>query len=240
MKFPPFAKSLGPIMKTRGTYARGFPLGAVVHFTAGHDGAEKTIRGGVKDGYTYYCIQRDGLLVCAHDVTRWGYHAGKSAWGELARKALNKVGLGSSFKPLVGATSDDLIGIEMNAAGMVKKQANGTFITWFKTILQPSEVRYTAERPDCPAGFYHKYTPAQEKTLVETLFWLKDQKPDVFSFDLVLGHSEIAGKRGIGSWRKNDPGAALSMSMDDFRKFLKREYAKRHGKSLVPDVAPLA
>lgn len=215
MKIPPFAKNLGSIMKTRGTYKRGWPLGAVVHFTAGHDGAEKTIRGGVKDGYTYWCIQKDGLLACAHSAEKWGWHAGKSAWAKL-----------------VGAVSDDLIGIEINAAGKLKGKP-GAWMSWFKTHIPDENTRTAVKNTDniCK-GTYEKYTKAQEKTLVETLFWLKDNSPPgVFSFDNVLGHDEISGPKGIGFWRKNDPGAALSMTMTEFRAYLKREYAKRQAGS---------
>lgn len=214
IKCPPFATVLKVRMKTRGAYAGGFPRGAIVHFTAGHDGAENTIMGGIKDGYTYWCLQRDGKLFCAHDVRSWGYHAGESSW----RKVIKGVTFG-----LVGSVSDDLIGIEMNAAGKVTQQPDGRFVTWFKTFLTAAEVRFTPGKDNQQRGFYHKYTPAQEATLVETLFWLKDQNPKVFSFDYVLGHDEVAPKR------KNDPGAALSRSMPEFREFLKAEYAKRKG-----------
>lgn len=213
LKQPPFANVMKERMKVRGKYANGFPKGAIVHFTAGQDGARNTILGGIKDGYTYWCIQRDGKLFCAHDVDQWGYHAGESSW--------NKIINGVTFR-LYGSVSDDLIGIEMNAAGMLSNTARG-FVSWFKKIYPESEVRYTQGKDNQQKGFYHRYTPEQEKTLVETLFWLKDQNPGVFSFDYVLGHDEVAPKR------KNDPGAALSMTMPEFREYLKTEYAKRKG-----------
>ena len=62
-------------------------------------------------------------------------------------------------------------------------------------------------------GFYHVYTALQEKTLVDTLFWLKDQSPEVFSFNYVLGHDEVSPNR------KSDPGAALSRTMPEFREY---------------------
>lgn len=215
-KQPPFAKVIGEKMRERGKYPNGWPRGAVVHFTAGRDGAEKTIMGGIKNGYTFWCIQRDGLLVCAHDADKWGYHAGESKW--------DKVIKGIRYY-LSGSVSDDLIGIEINAAGrvvpVVGKETK--YQTWFGTYLTPEEVRYTPGKDNQERGFYHKYTPEQEHRLVETLFWLKDQKPDVFSFDYVLGHDEVAKPKG----RKNDPGAALSMTMPEFREYLKSQYEKR-------------
>lgn len=218
MRAPEFAKIMNQKMPVRGTYKMGWPLGAIVHFTAGRDGAEKTILGGIKNGYTYWCIQRDGTLVCAHSAEKWGWHAGESRWSHLAKK-------------LVGSVSDDLIGIEINAAGRVDpiKGKPGKFKTWFGTELDASEVRYSPGKANQMKGYYHVYTEAQEETLVKTLVWLKKQNPKVFDFDLVLGHDEVAGMRGIGRWRKNDPGAALSMTMDEFRAKLKNEYAKLGG-----------
>jgi len=199
-------------MRTHGFYPKKWPQGAVVHFTAGRDGALKTIQGGVKDGYAYWCIQKNGELWCAHSANEWGYHAGSSGWK----------------KRLLGGVSDDLIGIEINAAGRVDPLPDGTFRTWFKTILHSHEVRYSDGKDGSLKGWYEKYTPEQEHTLVETLMWLKAQKPYIFDFDLVLGHDEVAGPLGIGYFRKNDPGAALSMSKDAFRAQLKKEWAARN------------
>ncbi len=210
--YPAFAKVMPERMKNRGTYEKGWPKGAIVHFTAGRDGAEKTIRHGIENGYTFWCIQRDGMLACAHEAPVWGYHAGESSW--------NKIINGVTFR-LVGSVSDDLIGIEINAAGRVKQISDNKYETWFKTFLTKDEVRFSQNKDNIQKGYYHVYTPEQEKALVETLFWLKDQRPDVFSFDFVLGHDEVNPKR------KNDPGAALSMTMPEFRAFLKAEYAKR-------------
>lgn len=206
--YPEFANVMKEKMPDHGIYQGGWPKGAVVHYTAGHDGAEKTILGGIKNGYTYWCIQRDGKLFCAHPANKWGYHAGKSAWSSLQ-----------------GSTSDDLLGIEINSAGKVDPLPDGTFKTYWGGILPASEVRYTSGKDNQAKGYYHKYTEAQEETLIKTLLWLKSQAPDLFSFDLVLGHDEVSGPKGIGVWRKVDPGAALSMTMSEFRDILKQRYA---------------
>jgi len=214
-KNPEFGIVLKNKMPVRGTYAKGWPLGAIVHFTAGRDGAENTISGGIKNGYTYWCIQRDGKLFCAHDADKWGWHAGESKW-----------------KTLFGSVSDDLIGIEINAAGRLTKQKDGTFKTWFGTLIPKEEVRYCdGKSPDQCEGYYHAYTPAQEETLIKTLLWLKSQKPDVFDFDKVLGHCEVSGKLTLGYWRKNDPSAALSMTMPAFRQLLKDRWAAAQKKA---------
>lgn len=209
---PDFAVHMQQAMPTRGTYALGFPLGVCVHYTAGRDGAEKTILGGIKNGYTYWCIQKDGTLFAAHDANRWGYHAGESTWQKFIAK-------------LKGNLSDDLLGIEINNAGMLKKQADGTFKTWYGETIAPENVRFVdGSSPDQAKGYYEKYTPEQEETLIKTILWLKAQNPKVFDLDCVLGHCEIAGKLALGKWRKVDPGGSLSMPMPEFRALLKQRW----------------
>jgi hypothetical protein len=50
--------------------------------------------------------------------------------------------------------------------------------------------------------------------------WLKEQAPDLFNFDLVVGHDESCDANGRPG-AKNDPGAALSMYMPALRARLK-------------------
>lgn len=216
--YPPFANVMKEKMPERGVYAKGSPLGVVVHFTAGHDGAAKTILGGIKNKYTFWCIERDGDLFCAHRYKYWGYHAGESGWRMLAKK-------------LVGSVSDDLLGIEINAYGRVDaiKGKPGRYLTWFKKEIGDEEVRYTPGGANQCPGYYHVYTAAQIETLIKTILWLKAKNPDVFDFDYVLGHDEVSGPTsGITkSWRKNDPGAALPMTMPEFRALLKKRWANQ-------------
>lgn len=212
LKFvPDWAKQSDLRMKTQGVYKKGWPLGAVIHYTAGRDGAEKTIRGGIKNNYAYWCIQRDGELHVAHSANEWGWHCGESRWTKFAKK-------------LVGSCNDDLIGIEINAAGLVKPQSDGTFKTWFGTFLTKDEVRFHPGDKHTAKGYYEKFTRAQEDTLKKALFWLKSQRPDVFDFDLCLGHDEVSGLLGLGYFRKSDPGAALSIGKPEFRELLKKEW----------------
>lgn len=203
----PGAIKLSQKMPTHGTYANGWPRGAIVHFTSGRDGAEKTINGGIENGYAFLCIQEDGLMCQAHPLSKWGYHAGKSKWPGLD-----------------GTVSDELVGIEINNAGKVDKLPDGRYKTWFNTYIPESRIRYTKGVANQDKGYYHTYTAAQEKCLVEFLLWMKSQAPSIFSFDFVLGHDEVAVPHG----RKTDPGASLSMTMPAFREHLKAEWAKRN------------
>lgn len=201
----PFAIQSENKMKNRGKYPHGLK-GAIVHFTAGNFGslenAVECIKYGAKQGYSYLCIASNGELIQAHDVLQWGYHCGDSRWP----------GLGSGL-------SDQLIGIEICCAGRVERNGDH-FKSWFGKEIEKKDVRSSSDHDyQGEPGFYHKYTPNQELTLIKTLFWLKKNIPS-FNFDYVLGHDEVS------PGRKNDPGASLSMPMPEFREFLKEHYEK--------------
>jgi N-acetyl-anhydromuramyl-L-alanine amidase AmpD len=70
------------------------------------------------------------------------------------------------------------------------------------------------------SGLYEKYTDIQEKILIKLCLWYKEQAPETFSFDNVLGHDECTQLAGQGA-RKNDPSGSLSMTMPKFRDTLK-------------------
>ena len=210
----PFATQHGK-MKERGTYALGYPRGAVVHYTAGRSGGLKkamsAVDYGATQGHTYLVIGSDGSLVQAHDIDKYGYHAGNSKYTNAIKKLF-----------LLDTVSDDLIGFEINNAGKVEKIGEGRYQTYFKTYLTEDEVRFVDGKEwGCPAGYYHKYTPEQEATLVKAILFLKQNDPvGCFDLDLVLGHNEVS------PGRKPDPDGALSMPMEKFREHLKKEYAK--------------
>lgn len=200
-KWYPLANIVTPHMKTRGTYPDGYPRGAVVHFTAGRDQTEKQARNSVsngrENGYCYFVIGPAGEVYQAFPLDRWGYHAGESSWK----------GLGASV-------SSKLVGIELCAAGRLSDENE----SWFGVRYDDADVREVNEdHYGCPSGRYKKYTERQEAALFQLLTWLKNNNPSVFSYDLVLGHHEVSGMKGIGRWRKNDPGGALSMTMNDLR-----------------------
>lgn len=213
----PFAKKSPTKMVTRGKYAGGWPKGAVVHYTAGSDklgSAQPCIELGIRNGYTYLCIDVDGTLLQAHPVSEWGYHAGQSLW-----------------KGYVGGLNDEAIGIEICSPGKLTKRPDGVFVTDWGAAVAPSEVHYvTEEEWGCPTGYYKKYSAAQESTLFRTLKWLKNNDPTVdvathtegriFKYENIVGHHECAGMKGLGFWRKQDPGGSLSMPMDTLRRKL--------------------
>lgn len=207
--YPLAATNKDLVMKSKGKYANNYPVGAVVHFTAGHfsgglNKAIDSIEGGIKNGYNFMVISYDGKVVQACPLTDWGYHAGKSSWP----------GLGESV-------SSKLVGIEINCAGKLEKRGD-KYYTWFNLEIPQSDVRHVAAKDNVQAGYYHKYSKEQEDALVELLLWMKSNNPDIFSFDFVLGHDEVAPDR------KNDPGGSLSVSMPEFRNLLKQKYKERY------------
>lgn len=234
-------------MRTRGTYKNKYPQGAVVHFTAGRSRnrdeggskntethlaqGERGVRSAADKGsYAYFVIDRAGNVHQNFPLDRWGYHAGTSAW-----------------KGLSGSVSDELVGIEIQNAGKLSdtyknsskgksyKCPEGKLAAWFtrpssgdKFFDKETECRYSSGEDNIAKGWYHAYSPEQEDALLELLIWMKRNNPDVFSTEFILGHDEVAGPKGIGRWRKTDPGASLSMTMTEFRNEVWREYAKRY------------
>lgn len=204
----------------KGEYPKSYPHGAVVHFSAGHysKGVEDAINTIASSQYFFSCIGTDGKFVQVNPLNQWGYHAGESAWTIAGEKR--------------HGVSNFLVGIEITNPGRLELH-NGKYYTYWDTQrtkpIEPNDVRIIKKDTDnILAGAYLPYTKEQEETLIEFLLWAKANNPSVFDFDYVLGHDEVAGPKGIGRWRKNDPGGALSMTMTEFRKLLKEEYTKRY------------
>lgn len=205
----------------KGEYPKGYPYGAIVHFTAGQytKGVENAVTAISSSPYFFCCIGTDGKFVQANPLNQWGYHAGESAWVIDGAKR--------------NGVSGFLVGIEITNPGRLEVH-DGKYYTYWDTArkdpIDAKKVRVIAQNKDnILAGAYLPYTKEQETTLLEFLLWAKANNPGVFDFDYVLGHDEAAGPKGIGRWRKNDPGGALSMTMTEFRQLLKDEYKKRYG-----------
>lgn len=204
----------------QGEYPKGYPYGAIVHFTAGQysKGVENAVTAISSSPYFFCCIGTDGKLVQANPLNQWGYHAGESAWIIDGAKR--------------NGVSNFLVGIEITNPGRLDID-NGKYYTYWDTgRKQPIDAKkvrvITQNKDNILAGAYLPYTKEQETALIEFLLWAKANNPTVFDFDYVLGHDEVAGPKGIGRWRKNDPGGALSMTMSEFRQLLKDEYKKRY------------
>ena len=192
----PKAETNFPSSNTRGKYANGYPIGAIVHYTSGwwNRSLEDQVQEQVENGYTYFVIDENGNVAQNFPLDEWGYHAGKSSWPSID-----------------GSVSDDLVGIEICCAG--KLESDGT--PWFSDQVI-EDIRVVDKPTDNQkVGIYQKYTKAQETALTNLLLWLHRNEPKTFNLDLVLGHDEVSPDR------KDDPSGSLSMTMPEYREFLK-------------------
>jgi len=204
-------------MRVRGTYAKGFPLGAIIHSTDGrpNDGAASVEWAYQENLYAYFVIGRGGKVFQSFSLTKWGEHAGATKHPVLGNKL-----------------SKRLVGIEIVSAGKLKKINDDRFRPWYneeahnpQDDFTAAEVRFRAAvgSPSTvgyqTAGHYHKFTEEQEIALIKLLTWMKNEKPDIFKYENVLGHDEVAIKEGLYG-RKTDPGACLSMPMAQLREHL--------------------
>ncbi|BCU77975.1 N-acetylmuramoyl-L-alanine amidase [Luteolibacter sp. LG18] len=194
----PFAKTDFPAARTRGRYERGYPVGAIVHFTAGRrSGLKAGMEEQVRNGHTYFVIDAEGNIGQNFPLDSWGSHAGESRW-----KGLNE------------RVSNEVVGIEIQAAGKLERKGAG-YETYFHVAVPPGGVRVVPCRTENQeAGAYEKFTEAQERALFRLLRWLQGNHPEVFRYEYVLGHDEVS------PGRKNDPGGALSMTMPELRRRL--------------------
>ena len=155
-------------MNTSWEYANGYPVGAIIHFTAGRDKTEEDALGsynwGCDQGYTFFVIGPTGKLYQGFPLNRAGSHAGSSYWP----------GLGSGV-------SSKLVGIEVACAGKLDNRGK----SWFGVTYPQDEIR----------NGFKKYTPEQEETLIKLLVWLKKNCPDVFDVQYILGHDEVSPGR---------------------------------------------
>ena len=195
-------------MRTKGSYADGYPVGAVIHATVGRTqkgdyDAENTIKGGAHK-HLYFCISSTGKLYQPAPLSRWGIHAGRSY----------AAGLGSSL-------DNKLVGIEICNAGIVVEYGDGFKADGWNEKFKKDEVRYTEKIHNVTkAGNYHKYNTKQEEALIDLLLWLKSNNPSVFQLENVLGHDEVAVNKQGKLGRKQDPGGSLSSYMPQFRQLL--------------------
>ena len=211
--YPPADRKFS--MKTKGSYASNYPVGAVVHSTEGRSkkgdqDAENTIEGtGIPHGHCYFCISSTGKVYQSFPLDHWGVHCGQTWQSSLGYNLDNQ-----------------LVGIEVCAAGIVTRSGDIYKPEWNETFTE-AEVRHSEKVENIQqAGFYHRFNDIQEKALTDLLLWLHSNNPAVFKLEQVFGHDEIAtiapkgshGDQTLG--RKQDPGASLSLYMKDFRQKL--------------------
>lgn len=198
-KWIPFAKD-GKSGAKRGQYAKGYPTGLVVHWTAGHrNGLEAGNELMRNTGMLYLIGDKDGNLGQSDPLTHHGYHAGVS-----------------SHKYANGYVSDEYAGIELQAAGTLTRR-DGKLYSWFNTVIPEIEAIQCARRENIAPGIYHIYTEKQMLLIRKLVCWLYLNNPSVFSIDRVVGHDEVS------PGRKTDPGGSVVhensvLTMSELRK----------------------
>lgn len=204
----------------RGSYPKGYPVGAVVHWTAGHRNGLTNGNSVMRSsGMLYLLLDHLGNLAQSDNLGQHGYHAGVS-----------------SYPGLSGYVSDDLVGVEVMAAGNLTLK-DGHYYPWWdranggsgahqylpsNRIPSNEVVHVKTKTGNIAAGYYHAYTDAQQLVLRKTLCWLHLNNPDVFKLDFVVGHDEVSPTR------KTDPGGAIVIggkvhTMPEFRNVLKAD-----------------
>lgn len=204
-------------MRTKGKRPKGYPRGAVIHYTSGRDNFTP-IESGIDDGYCFNLITGNGKVWQTHPLDEWGNHAGKASWK------------GSSLINTV------CVGIEVTSAGLLTPEQpelvkKGTVPwettacparAWFEKDFSWQPIRRGGDS-NAAEGFYAPFTHEQVSSLTEYLIALKYNNPEIFDFDWVVGHDEVS------PGRKTDPGACMPCSMPVYREQLKQLYKERYG-----------
>lgn len=187
----PFAKKSAKSMKT---VEKRWPKYFIIHWTAGEpsQSGEDGIASGVKSGYTYLFLPRDGQLWQGAPTHAGGYHAGNASVSSL-----------------------DCLGIEVANAGKVEKIGE-LFVPWFakgehgavnkSRCIPGSEVIYDDDGPEDDGsfkGYYQRYTESQVKSLTKLALYCAQVLE--IPVDNIRGHDEIATPHG----RKVDPGFSI-------------------------------
>ncbi|MFO0386124.1 MAG: N-acetylmuramoyl-L-alanine amidase [Flavobacteriales bacterium] len=159
----------------------------VIHYTAGSS-AESSVRSLCSEtskASAHLVIGRDGSIfqLVPFNIAAW--HAGVSEHSATGRKGLNRYS----------------IGIELDNAGVLTKQNDESYLSWFGKSYPANEVVSAVHRNQTTERYWHLYTQPQLEACLEVCRVLAARYPIRF----VLGHEEIS------PGRKVDPGPAFPL-----------------------------
>lgn len=229
-----------PKIKTQGKYRFGYAESSTIHFNAGHHNPYNLHAYLKSKNYPVIIIDREGKTYQTMPLDEWGWHAGKSSHVSQGYdvNSMNKYSL--PFEVLsAGGVKKLKAGTKVISNGKLEKLVTEKFAPWFalqnnkkkpfykhyrkSRLINSSEVRYSPGEENILKGYYEKFTPIQETELIRTLVWLyKNDTKNVFKIENIIGHDECRNewKKNHPTVRisaKNDPGAALSMTMNELR-----------------------
>lgn len=199
----------GPNVNVKGPYKTktGRCIGAIIHGTGGSNRIGRAVEELKETPYGFLCIDYDGTCYQPRNypLNRWAEGSGISSWVIDGVK--------------VDRVSSKFLQIEICTGGVLEKK-QGVWRTWFGKVVPPKYRRTVKAEDNRMAGTYEIFSQAQEEKLINILVWLCKNDPE-FRPDLILGHDEVSGPKGIGYHRKSDPGGSLSMTMSELRKQVK-------------------
>lgn len=183
-------------------------IGLICHYDAGAPSKDPTglLEWGKEKGYTFWAMTTEGVVHRTTGNNEFGYNVGMER-------------------------HRDHIGVEISNPGKLRMH-NGRWHPWYhwnqetgkfiegKQPWPEDQVRYFKGSKTQVEGYYAKFTDAQEKALVGLVQYLKNASPS-FKIDNVVDHSECMAEKG---WYgvKQDVGGSLSMTMPEFREYLKK------------------
>jgi len=173
-------------------------VGIVFHYSAGRpeNNPSGLLEMGVKNGYTYWALTPDGTVYKTHSLREFGYHVGMYR-------------------------HKNHLGVEIASPGKLVEKG-GRHYAWYdlNNPWPEDQVRYFEGSKTQIKGYYAKFTKEQEAAMVGLVQYVKDHCPK-FTIENVVAHDECMSEMG---WygEKQDVGGSLSMSIEDFRAYLKK------------------
>ncbi|MEA5581775.1 N-acetylmuramoyl-L-alanine amidase [Nodularia harveyana UHCC-0300] len=161
------------------------PFYLVMHYTANtsFDNTVKWFSQRRAKVSSHLVIGRDGRICQMVPFNRMAWHAGQSKWGEL--ESLNRYS----------------IGVELENAGKLERQDDGTWRSWEGKLIPDNEVDILIHKNESIATGWHTYTKEQISSSIKVAVALHSE----YTFKGILGHDDIAPDRKI------DPGPAFPM-----------------------------